>query len=111
MIYAADFAAGFVHITPSAPALRPPHMEKMMDTREPTEATGPTRSVGVTRLVSEFSQHLAGIAGFFLVWILACAAADYLLNLGADAYRMFFGFAAGLTGMEVHDKVKARFSR
>ena len=67
------------------------------------ESTAKTSSVGVKALVS--------VLIFITVWLAGCAAADYVLHLDADVWRMVWGYFSGTTAYILADLFYVRCSR
>ena len=45
------------------------------------------------------------ISAWLIVWILFCWAADFVFSLGADAWRMWYGYVAGIVTGIIGDLV------
>lgn len=51
------------------------------------------------RLETPVIAHIIGFIVFLCVWVIGCYAADEIMHLPADSWRMLFGFVVGSVGL------------
>ena len=54
------------------------------------------------------THHLKTLAIFLPIWIFGAYAADHVLTLGADSWRMLWGYFCGAIGLAVSNAVASR---
>ena len=60
------------------------------------------------RGVGSMTRHLKSLLVFVPLWIAANYAADYVFDLGADGWRMLWGYISGAAGLAVADALASK---